>query len=91
MADGTYGQIPTSQCEFGCAINGVCGTETQCDVAGWVLAVVMAAVGLAVLICVICFCCRVCKAAKAANQLTTHIVDDDFKQPTVVASYYPVE
>ena len=67
MADGTYGQIPTSQCEFGCAVGGRCGTETQCESASWVLPFMLGLVGLAILVwCVRC-CCIAFVAVKVVN------------------------
>ena len=60
-ANGTYAMIPTSQCPFSCSVNGVCGTESQCDIASIVMYVVLGIFGfifLTVICIVVCCCCR---------------------------------
>ena len=91
--------IPTKDCPYGCAVNGVCGTETECNVAGIVGIVIGCIFGVIFLVvgCVICCCC--CAACKAAAKTKDHSSDsekeDDFKEPKeektggeVVATYY---
>ena len=62
MSDGTYGMIPTSQCPFDCSVNGVCGTESECDIAGVVMIVVGVIFGLIFLSVCIVICCCICRA-----------------------------
>ena len=97
MTDGTYGMIPTSQCPFSCSVNGVCGTESQCDMASIVMYVVLGIFGfifMTVICIVICCCCRAAAAgvSHAARERSDSHCSDDYSKvteaPTVTATYY---
>jgi len=97
MTDGTYGMIPTSQCPFSCSVNGVCGTESQCDIASIVMYVVLGIFGfifLTVICIIVCCCCRaaVKGAQHASRDRSDSHCSDDFNKvteaPTVTATYY---
>ena len=58
---GVYAWVPVTECEFGCAVNGVCGTEGACKTAQIVGIIVGSVFGFIFLMCCCCFCCFACK------------------------------
>ena len=62
-ADGTYYQGMPSECPYGCAINGVCGTETECATASVIMIVFLSIFGVVFCGCFCCFAFAFCSAA----------------------------
>ena len=68
MKDGEYTMIPVEDCEFGCAVGAMCGTETECAVGSIVIAVVLSIFGCVFVTFVIVFCCCFCRAVVDGNK-----------------------
>ena len=64
----TYGMIPTNTCPYKCAVNGVCGTESQCSTAATVGLIIGIIFGVIFLGCGIFFCLACCRGIKKAAQ-----------------------
>ena len=64
--DGEMKLIPVSECEFGCAYNGVCGTETECAIGSVVVIIVCVVFGVIFLAVGVVICCVCCAAATKA-------------------------
>ena len=74
-----------SECPGGCALEGRCGTEKECDVAG-----IAAVIGLSIfggvcclICCCACFCCAKTKhdLNENAKRIHTTSSDGDKKEP----------
>ena len=60
-----------SECPGGCAVNNVCGSETECDVAAVAAIVVVSIVSLACVIGCMCVLCKTCKkVVKKTNKMS---------------------
>ena len=83
--DGEYKFIPVSECEFGCAVNGICGTDTECTIGSIVMIVVGVIFGVIFLAICCVICCVCCAGVKGARKVhrdsSSSSSDSDRKKP----------
>ena len=63
LENGEMGMIPVSECPYGCALNQVCGTESECEIGSIVLIVVLSIFGCIFTTVGCVFCCVCCNVA----------------------------
>ena len=80
--DGTYSWVPVSECDHGCAINGICGTEQECNTARIVGIVVGSIFGAIFLCCCCCFLCAGCKVVSQAANSPAMVEETDSYKPS---------
>ena len=68
MKDGEYKQMPVEQCEFGCAVGAMCGSETECAIGSVVIFIVLGIFGCFVVVFFTVFCCVCCRAVKESSK-----------------------
>ena len=103
-SDGTVTWVPVHECEGGCSIDGVCGTEKQCNTARIVGITIGSIFGGIFLCCCLCFCCGAFRAATAAPAMVAEEDSGEYKNadrvtvtttyttntaPGATATYYP--
>ncbi len=60
LENGEFGMIPVSECPHGCALNNVCGTESECEIGSIVLIIVLSIFGCIFTTVGCVFCCVCC-------------------------------
>ena len=77
MKDGEYTQMPVEQCEFGCAVGAMCGSETECAIGSVVIFIVLGIFGCFVVVFFTVFCCVFCRAVKESSKHDQVIVESE--------------
>ena len=81
-AAGDLVLVPVSQCEFECAMDNTCGTESQCAVGAIVGYVFLGIFGLCCLIGCICACIHCWGSSNNSSPAYVEpLLDSDRKQP----------
>ena len=82
LDDGSYAMIPVSECEFGCAMGDICGTEETCRTGTIIPIVFFSIAGIIALVC-ICCCCNVFIKSRQVSNDFADIYAEENKQPLV--------